>query len=83
MESNFQKPMNIGNPNEFSIKELGYLIKELINPKLEFNYKDLPQDDPKQRKPSIKLAKEIIGWEPRIELKEGLIKTIEWFKKNL
>ena len=83
MESNYQKPMNIGNPNEFSIKELGYLIKELINPKLEFNYKDLPQDDPKQRKPSIKLAKEIIGWEPRIELKEGLIKTIEWFKKNL
>ncbi len=83
MESNYQKPMNIGNPNEFSIKELAYLVKSLINPNLEFEYKDLPQDDPKQRKPSIKLAREILNWEPKIELKEGLLKTIEWFKQNL
>ena len=83
MESNYQKPMNIGNPNEFSIKELAYLVRDLINPNLEFEYKDLPQDDPKQRKPSINLAKEILDWEPKIELKEGLLKTIDWFKKNL
>ena len=83
MESNYQKPINIGNPKEFSIKELAYLVKDLINPNLEFEYKDLPQDDPKQRKPSIILAKEVLNWEPKIQLREGLIKTIKWFKSNL
>ena len=83
MESNYQKPMNIGNPNEFSIKQLAYLVRDLINPNLEFEYKALPQDDPKQRKPSIILAKEILNWEPKIELEEGLLKTIDWFKINL
>ena len=82
MESNYQKPMNIGNPNEFSIKQLGNIIRDLINPNLEFEYKELPKDDPKQRKPSIALAKEILNWEPKIELNEGLLKTIEWFKLN-
>ena len=83
MESNYQKPMNIGNPNEFSIKQLAHLVRDLINPNLEFEYKALPQDDPKQRKPSIILAKEILNWEPKIELEEGLLKTIDWFKSNL
>ena len=83
LKSNFKKPMNIGNPAEFTIKELAFLIKNLVNPKLEIIYKELPQDDPKQRKPSIKLAKEILNWEPAIPLKDGLIKTIEWFRKNL
>ena len=83
MESNYQKPINIGNPKEFSIKELAYLVRDLINPNLEFEYKDLPQDDPKQRKPSIVLAKEVLNWEPKIELREGLVKTIKWFKNNL
>ncbi len=83
MDSNYDKPMNIGNPNEFSIKELAFLVRGLINPNLEFEYKELPQDDPKQRKPSIQLAKEILNWEPKVQLKEGLIKTIKWFKNNL
>ena len=83
MESSFKKPINIGNPIEFTIKELAFLIKDLINPKLKIVYKDLPQDDPKQRKPSIKLAKEILNWEPAIPLEDGLIKTIEWFRNNL
>ena len=83
MKSNFKEPMNIGNPVEFTIKELAFLIKDLINPKLEIVYKELPQDDPKQRKPSISLAKEILNWEPKIALKDGLINTIEWFKNNL
>ena len=83
MKSNFKKPMNIGNPVEFTIKELAFLIKDLINPRLEIIYKELPQDDPKQRKPSISLAKEVLNWEPKITLKDGLIKTIEWFKNNL
>ena len=83
MESDFQSPINIGNPNEFSIKELAVMVKELINPSLEFEFKEMPKDDPKQRKPSIELAKKILNWEPKIELKEGLIKTIKWFKSNL
>ena len=83
MNSNYHHPMNIGNPNEFSIKELANLIRTLINPNLEFEFKKLPNDDPKQRQPSIQLAKELLNWEPEIELKDGLLKTIDWFKKNL
>ena len=83
MDSDYQKPLNIGNPNEFSIKELASLIRELINPNLAFDYKELPKDDPRQRKPSIKLAKHLLNWEPKIELQEGLLKTIDWFKTNL
>ena len=83
MNSNYQKPINIGNPNEFTIKELAILIKDLIDPNSEFYFKKLPLDDPRQRRPSIKLAKEILKWEPKIELKEGLVKTINWFKNNL
>lgn len=83
MDSKYQKPMNIGNPQEFSINEIANLIKELINPELKFDFKDLPQDDPKQRRPSIKLAKSILKWEPKVELRDGLIKSIEWFKNNL
>ncbi len=58
-------------------------LHDLINPNLEFEFKELPQDDPKQRRPNIQLAKHELNWEPKIELKEGLIKTIEWFKNNL
>ncbi len=83
MESNYKKPVNIGNPNEFSICELAELIKELVNPKAKFEFKELPMDDPVQRKPSIELARELLNWEPQIELKEGLNKTIEWFKHNI
>ena len=82
MESNYKKPINIGNPNEFTIKELAYLIRDLINPNLEFKFKELPQDDPKQRRPDIRLAKKELNWEPTTVLKDGLIKTINWFKKN-
>ena len=83
MDNDYAYPINIGNPNEFTIKELGNLVRALINPNLEFQYKELPQDDPKQRQPSIQLAKELLNWEPKIELEEGLLKTIAWFKNNL
>ena len=83
MNSDYQMPMNIGNPSEYSIKEIANIIRNLINPDLKFEFKDLPKDDPKQRRPSIDLAKEIINWEPKIELQEGLVKTIKWFKSNL
>ena len=82
MESNYQKPINIGNPKEFSIKELASLTKNILNPNLGLEFKELPLDDPKRRKPCIKLAKEILNWEPKIELEEGLLITSEWFKKK-
>tara|TARA_B100000212_G_scaffold338679_1_gene315669 strand:- start:2830 stop:3765 length:936 start_codon:yes stop_codon:yes gene_type:complete len=83
MESNYKKPMNFGNPKEFSIIELANLIRSLVNPDLQFEYKKLPEDDPKRRQPSIQLAKNLLNWEPKIPLKEGLIRTLDWFKNNL
>ena len=80
MESDYHNPINIGNPREYSIKEIACLIRTIINPNLDFEYKNLPQDDPKQRNPNIDLAKKTLGWEPRIELNKGLSKTIDWFK---
>ena len=59
------------------------MVKELINPNLEFEFKEMPKDDPKQRNPNICLAKTTLGWEPKIELKQGLHKTIDWFRSNL
>ena len=83
MASDYKKPINIGNPNEFTIKELAFLVRDLINPNLDLEFKALPQDDPKQRRPNIQLAKDELNWEPTTELKEGLIKTIDWFRNNL
>ena len=82
MKSNFKNPINIGNPNEFTIKELANLVRDLINPNLEFEFKKLPLDDPMQRKPDIQMAKKELNWEPKTELRDGLIKTINWFKNN-
>ena len=65
-----------------SILELGEKIKELINSKSDIVFKELPEDDPVRRCPDIKKAREILGWEPKIGLEEGLERTIEWFKKN-
>ncbi len=74
-------PVNLGNPNEFKISDLAKTIIQLTNSSSEFEYRELPADDPKQRRPDISLAKAIIGWEPKVELKEGLEKTIEYFRK--
>ena len=72
-------PVNIGNPGEFSIRELADLVIELTGTKSKLVSKPLPQDDPKQRRPDITLAKKVLGWEPKIELRQGLIRTIEYF----
>jgi len=82
--SDFTGPVNIGNPDEFTIKELAEKVLKLIpesKSKLVFN--PLPQDDPRQRQPDIRLAKEKLGWEPKIKLNEGLIKTVDYFRKTL
>lgn len=82
MESNHEGPINIGNPNEFTIKKLAEIIRSKINPNLEFIYLPLPEDDPLQRQPVIKLAKEQLQWEPSIELEEGLERTISDFRNR-
>jgi UDP-glucuronate decarboxylase len=77
----FIGPVNIGNPNEFTILDLAKKIIELTNSKSKFIFKSLPSDDPIQRKPDISLAKLELEWEPVVQLEEGLIKTIEYFRK--
>ena len=83
MNSEEMGPFNVGNPREFSIKELAEIIREKINPNLEFINKPLPLDDPVQRQPVIDLARNKLGWEPKIELEDGIDKTIHWFKNIL
>lgn len=73
-------PVNIGNPNEFTINQLAQKVIELTNSSSKFVYKDLPLDDPKQRQPDIRYARELLNWNPLIELEEGLKKTIDYFK---
>ena len=75
----FTGPVNIGNPIEFTIKELAEKIIDLVNSKSEITYKDLPSDDPTQRQPNISLVKDKLGWNPTIQLEEGLKKTIPYF----
>lgn len=79
----FIGPVNIGNPHEFTIKELAENIIDLTNSKSQLTYKDLPSDDPMQRQPNIELAKKELNWEPTVQLREGLTKTIEYFEKQI
>lgn len=79
----FTGPVNIGNPNEFTIRELAEKILKLTGSKSKLIFKPLPSDDPAQRQPDISLAKEKLRWSPKIELDEGLIKTIDYFKSVL
>ena len=76
---NFIGPVNIGNPNEFSILELAQTVIGLTNSKSKLIFKPLPKDDPQQRRPDITLAKDKLEWSPKIELEEGLKKTIDYF----
>lgn len=83
-ENGFVGPVNIGNPIEFTIKELAEKVIAMIpESSSKIIFKDLPQDDPKQRKPDISLAKKELDWEPTIQLEAGLKKTIEYFKKEI
>jgi UDP-glucuronate decarboxylase len=79
----FIGPVNLGNPNEFSIKRLAGLVIEITQSKSEIVYKSLPEDDPIQRRPDISLAKEKLSWEPHVNLAEGLEKTVDYFRRVL
>ena len=78
-KDSFTGPVNTGNPSEFTIKQLAQHIIDLTGSKSKLVFKPLPSDDPKQRQPNIELARKELGWEPKVALKEGLIKTIAYF----
>jgi UDP-glucuronate decarboxylase len=74
------QPVNLGNPGEFTIKQLAELIAELCGSEVKIKYCPLPQDDPRQRRPDISRAERLLGWSPRVQLREGLQKTIAYFR---
>ncbi len=76
-------PVNMGNPAEYSIKDLAFMIKELTASPSEIIFKPLPQDDPVRRKPDITIAREKLGWEPAVPIREGLARTIDYFRRAL
>ena len=81
--SDYPYPVNIGNPDEITIKQFAEEIIKLTDSDQKIIYKDLPVNDPKQRKPNISKAKELLGWQPRFSRAEGLKPTYEYFKKRL
>jgi len=83
MQADESSPINLGNPVEFTILELAETVLRLTKSKSKIEHKNLPSDDPKQRKPCIQKAKTILNWEPKIQLEEGLSKTINYFKNKL
>ena len=76
-QSGHHLPVNVGNPNEFSLLELAEAVIEVTGSRSEIVHEALPTDDPKVRQPDIGLAREVLGWEPRIDLREGLRRTVE------
>lgn len=83
LDSNIHDPVNVGNPNEFTISELAEMVTDLIDNGSKVTYHDLPVDDPMQRKPDITKARGELGWEPVVQLREGLGYTIEYFRELL
>jgi len=73
-------PINLGNPNEFTIKQLAEMVLELTGAKSQLVYRPLPSDDPMQRQPDISQARDVLGWQPEVQLEEGLKKTIAYFE---
>lgn len=82
-EKNVSGPINIGNPGEFTILELAQLVIEITNSNSSIEFRTLPSDDPKQRKPDISKAKSVLQWEPTVQLREGLMKAIPYFESRI
>ena len=80
MHAKTNEPLNLGNPNEFTILKFARLVITLTGAKSKITFKPLPQDDPRKRQPNISKAKRLLNWEPKIELEQGLLKTIDYFK---
>lgn len=82
-DNSVRGPINIGNPHEFSVSQLADIVIELTGSKSPVVYRDLPVDDPRQRQPDITLARSILGWEPKVDLRQGLTETIGYFSERL
>ena len=74
------QPMNVGNPDEYTVKELAEIVKEVTGSSSEIVYEPLPTDDPKVRRPDITRAKTMLGWEPSVPVREGVARTVEYFR---
>ena len=83
MDGDFMGPVNLGNPNEYTILELAKTIQELVNSSIDLQHKPLPQDDPRRRRPDISLAKEKLGWVPTVTLQDGLKVLLDDFRERL
>jgi UDP-glucuronate decarboxylase len=79
-EDGFLGPVNLGNPNEVSVRELAELVIAMTGSRSQLVFKTLPSDDPKQRQPDISLARAKLGWEPKVDLRDGLQRSIDYFK---
>jgi dTDP-glucose 4,6-dehydratase len=83
MASSTNDPVNIGNPHEVTIEDIARTIVRLVDSKSQLVYRELPVDDPKQRRPDITRARTLLGWEPRVSLEDGLLSTVDYFKSKL
>ncbi|MBF2098741.1 MAG: SDR family oxidoreductase [Gloeomargaritaceae cyanobacterium C42_A2020_066] len=83
MDVPYHGPVNLGNPEEYTVLQLAQLIREMTASSSEIVFEPLPQDDPKQRRPDITLAQELLGWQPGVPVREGLARTIDYFQKRL
>lgn len=82
LDSDHVGPMNIGNPDEFTMLELAEVVLEVTGADVDLVFEPLPADDPRQRRPDISLAREVLGWEPAVGLREGLALTHDWYRRN-
>jgi dTDP-glucose 4,6-dehydratase len=82
-QSNYAEPVNVGNPNEFTVRQLADLVLRLTGSRSTIEYRPLPTDDPKVRRPDITKARALLGWEPQVGLEDGLRRTIDFFKAQL
>ncbi len=82
LDSDWNGPMNIGNPDEFTVLDLAQKVLEVTGASSEIVFEPLPVDDPVRRRPDITLAKEVLGWRPEVDLREGLARTYDWFGRE-
>ncbi|BDP44149.1 epimerase (plasmid) [Deinococcus aetherius] len=83
MQVTYHQPVNLGNPDEYSILQFAQIIRDRINPTLNIVFEPMPQDDPKQRKPDITIARELLEWQPQTDLSTGITATIAYFQPSL
>jgi dTDP-glucose 4,6-dehydratase len=82
LDSDHVGPMNIGNPDEFTMLELAEIVREVTGATVDVVFRDLPADDPQQRRPDISLARDVLGWHPAVDIREGLALTHDWYRRH-